>query len=155
MTEQAMFGAGCFWGVEASFSKLPGLLQTAVGYSGGKTDQPTYKQVCAGTTGHAEVLWLEFDPSVITYQKLVTHFFGMHDPTQVDRQGPDFGTQYRSMIYYYSDAQRQTAEAVKAEAARKHARPIATRIEPTQMFWRAEEYHQKYFEKHGGGGCHV
>lgn len=156
-TEEAMFGAGCFWGVESYFQQLPGVVQTAVGYSGGKVENPTYRQVCDDTTGHAEVIHIVFDPSKVTYEKLVRHFFHMHDPTQLNRQGPDYGRQYRSAIFTYSDAQRDTAAAVRDRltAAGKYKRPIVTEIAPAKPFWKAEEYHQKYFDKNGGESCHI
>ncbi len=154
--ETAMFGAGCFWGVEAAFRKIPGVIDTAVGYSGGHTAKPTYSQVCSKTTGHAEVVQVTFDPSRISYEELVRKFFELHDPTQVNRQGPDVGTQYRSAIFTYSDEQAAVAARVKAElgSAGRFARPIATEITPASAFWRAEEYHQRYLEKKGLDVCH-
>ena len=155
MTEQAMFGAGCFWGVEARFAEVPGVTETAVGYSGGNYPNPTYRDVCTDETGHAEVVLLDFDPEKVSYEELVRLFFQLHDPTQLNRQGPDFGTQYRSAIFYFSPQQKATAEQVK-EAMQKLIRgTIVTQIEPAQKFYRAEEYHQKYLEKRGVKSCHI
>lgn len=155
--EKAMFAAGCFWGVESAFAELPGVSATEVGYSGGKMDNPTYKDVCTDKTGHAEVVQVTFDPARISYSDLVEKFFALHDPTQVNRQGPDTGTQYRTAIFTYSPEQEKTAREVKEklQASGKYKKPIATLIEPAQAFWPAEEYHQKYFQKRGGGSCHV
>jgi peptide-methionine (S)-S-oxide reductase len=154
---KATFGAGCFWGVEMSFRRLDGVTDTAVGYAGGHLENPTYRDVCSHGTGHAEVVEVEFDPAQISYESLLEAFFEIHDPTQVNRQGPDVGDQYRSVIFFHSPEQRETAERTKAEleASGRFARPIATAIEPAPTFWRAEEYHQRYIEKHGGGGCAV
>lgn len=154
---KATFGAGCFWGVEMSFRRLTGVTDTAVGYAGGHTERPTYQDVCGHGTGHAEVVEVEYDPAVISYEDLLDAFFAMHDPTQVDRQGPDVGDQYRSVIFFHSPEQRAAAEKAKAEldASGRFARPVATAVEPAPTFWRAEEYHQRYIEKHGGGGCAV
>ena len=155
--DKATFGAGCFWGVEAQFQQLTGVLETAVGYEGGRTDQPTYKDVCTDTTGHAEVVELVFDPAKISYEQLVTMFFSLHDPTQLNRQGPDWGTQYRSVIFHHSPEQEATARAVidKLTAEKRYSRPIVTQVVPGGMFWRAEEYHQKYLEKRGMLSCHI
>ncbi len=157
-TETAMFGAGCFWGVEGVLKQIPGVVSTACGYAGGHTPNATYKQVCSSTTGHAEVVKVEFDPSKVSYEKLVSKFFKFHDPTQVNRQGPDVGTQYRSAIFYYSPEQKATAEAVKAKLDKsgKFKAPIATEIVKAGEFWRAEEYHQDYFAKNGlENHCHL
>ncbi len=157
-TEEAMFGAGCFWGVEAYFRKVPGVVETSVGYSGGNADNPTYRQVCSDATGHAEVIHIDFDPTKVTYEALVRHFFRMHDPTQLNRQGPDYGRQYRSAIFTYSDEQKATAVRVRDAlgANPKYAtRKIVTEIEPAKPFWKAEDYHQKYLEKNGMDSCHV
>ena len=146
MTETAIFGAGCFWGVEAAFRRVDGVVETAVGYSGGQTSEPTYYEVCSGQTGHAEVLRVVFEPERVSYEALLELFWQVHDPTQVNRQGPDIGTQYRSAIFYVSEAQKEAAEASKATlVAAGH--PIATLIEPAAEFWMAEDYHQQYFEK--------
>ena len=155
-TETATFGAGCFWGVEERFRTTEGVTDTEVGYAGGHTQNPTYQQVCSHTTGHAEVVQLRYDPEQITYEDLLAIFFEMHDPTQVNRQGPDVGDQYRSVIFYHTDAQKQAAEKMKAEldASGAYARPVATQIEPAPTFWPAEDYHQEYFRKRGGGACH-
>lgn len=156
MTEIATFGAGCFWGVEAAFRRLPGVVDTAVGYSGGHMPNPTYKDVCAHTTGHAEVVQVTFDPRKISYDQLLDVFWQIHNPTQVNRQGPDIGTQYRSAIFVHSPEQKAIAEKSKAAlaASRKFQRPIATEITTAGPFYRAEEYHQKYLEKHGAASCH-
>ncbi len=150
---KATFGAGCFWGVEMSFRRLDGVMDTAVGYAGGHTEDPTYNDVCGHGTGHAEVVEVEYDPAQISYESLLEVFFEMHDPTQVNRQGPDIGDQYRSVIFYHSPEQQAAAEKAKADldASGRHARPIATAIEPAPTFWRAEDYHQRYIERRGGG----
>jgi peptide-methionine (S)-S-oxide reductase len=155
--EVAMFGAGCFWGVEATFRKVPGVLDTAVGYSGGHTKNPTYKQVCTDKTGHAEVIRIEFDPAKISYKQLLEVFWANHDPTTVNRQGPDVGTQYRSVVFFFSPEQEAAAKTVKAELtrAKRFGRPIVTQIVPAGEFWRAEEYHQRYLEKKGLDNCHL
>jgi peptide-methionine (S)-S-oxide reductase len=154
-TETATFGAGCFWGVEETFRCMEGVVETAVGYAGGTTEEPTYEQVCSGRTGHAEVVQVQYDPAQVSYEELLAKFFELHDPTQVNRQGPDVGDQYRSVIFYHDDQQKQAAETMKAEldASGRYRRPIATQIEPAPTFWRAEEYHQQYIMKRGGGGC--
>jgi len=156
-TEKATFAAGCFWGVESAFRQIDGVLDAQVGYTGGKSDNPTYKEVCTGTTGHAEALEITFDPAKVPYRTLVDFFFKMHDPTQVNRQGPDFGTQYRSAIFVHSPEQQAVAESVKTalEKSGKYKKPIATQIKPAGPFYRAEEYHQRYFEKNGGPACHI
>jgi peptide-methionine (S)-S-oxide reductase len=157
MTEKATFAAGCFWGVEEEFRNLEGVTETTVGYEGGHTSNPSYKDVCTDTTGHAEVVQVEFDPAKISYTALVDVFWQAHDPTQVNRQGPDFGTQYRSAIFYHTPEQEQAARESKAklEASGKFRRLIATEILPAQPFWRAEEYHQKYLAKRGMSHCHI
>jgi peptide-methionine (S)-S-oxide reductase len=156
--EKATFGAGCFWGVEAAFAAIPGVTATAVGYEGGAVERPTYKDVCTDQTGHAEVVELDFDPETVTYGQLLDAFFSLHDPTTVNRQGPDWGTQYRSAIFIHSPAQAAQAhakiEALTAEGRFKPKR-IVTKIEPAQTFWRAEEYHQRYLEKRGVTSCHI
>ncbi|MFW5926605.1 MAG: peptide-methionine (S)-S-oxide reductase MsrA [Wenzhouxiangella sp.] len=152
MNAKATFGAGCFWGVEAHFRELEGVGDAAVGYMGGSVDHPTYEQVCTDKTGHAEVCQVAFDPERISYETLVREFFRLHDPTQVKRQGPDVGSQYRSVIFVHDDGQRETAERVREELSSSDAyeRPIATSIEPAAKFWRAEEYHQQYLARRGG-----
>ena len=154
---KATFGAGCFWGVEMSFRRLEGVTDAAVGYAGGHTEDPTYHDVCGHGTGHAEVVEIEYDPALITYEALLDAFFEMHDPTQIDRQGPDIGDQYRSVVFFHNPDQRALAEKAKAElnASGSYARPIATLIEPAPTFWRAEAYHQRYIERRGGGSCAV
>lgn len=156
MTEIATFGAGCFWGVEAAFRRLPGVVDVASGYSGGHMPNPTYKDVCAHTTGHAEVVQVTFDPQKISYDQLLDVFWQIHNPTQVNRQGPDVGTQYRSAIFVHSPEQQAIAEKSKAAlaASGKFQRPVATEITTAGPFYRAEEYHQKYLEKHGAASCH-
>jgi len=156
--EKATFGAGCFWGVEVQFANIPGVTATAVGYEGGKTHAPTYKDVCTDSTGHAEVVEVEFDPNRVSFPMLMDAFFSLHDPTQMNRQGPDWGTQYRSAIFYHSPEQKEAAEAKIAEltAAGKFApKKIVTQVVPAQTFWRAEEYHQRYLEKRGLASCHI
>lgn len=155
MSEKATFGAGCFWGVEARLGEVPGVTETAVGYSGGHTVNPTYKDVCTDETGHAEVVELTFDPAKVSYEALVRLFFQLHDPTQLNRQGPDYGTQYRSAIFFHSPEQKATAERVKLEMQQLIRGKIVTVIEPAQTFYRAEEYHQKYLEKRGLKQCHI
>lgn len=152
MSEKATFGAGCFWGVEARFRELEGVLDAQVGYSGGDVDNPTYEQVCTDQTGHAEVVEVVFDPALISYEALVREFFKLHDPTQVNRQGPDVGRQYRSVIFCHDQVQRETAQRVRTELDQsgRYARPIATGIEPAARFWRAEDYHQQYLARRGG-----
>ena len=154
---KATFGAGCFWGVEEDFRKVPGVTATAVGYSGGTLANPTYEDVCSDRTGHAEVVQVEYDPAKTSYDSLLDVFWNGHNPTQRTRQGPDVGTQYRSVIFFHTPEQEAAARASKERLAKsgKFARPIVTEISPAQPFWRAEEYHQRYFEKRGGGSCHV
>lgn len=156
MSEIATFAAGCFWGVEAKFRMIPGVEDAIVGYSGGKTENPSYKEVCTDRTGHAEVVQVTFDPAKVSYETLVEAFWHMHDPTQMNRQGPDVGTQYRTAIFYHSPEQKAKAEKSKAalNASRKFSKPIATEITPAGPFWKAEEYHQKYLEKRGAASCH-
>jgi peptide-methionine (S)-S-oxide reductase len=156
-TETATFGAGCFWGVEATFRQVKGVKATAVGYAGGRLPNPSYEDVCYRDTGHAEVVQVEFDPAQVTYEQLLTIFFENHDPTTLNRQGPDIGEQYRSAVFYHSDGQRDAAEAKKAEldASGRYRRPIVTEITPAPAFYRAEEYHQRYLEKRGLATCHI
>jgi peptide-methionine (S)-S-oxide reductase len=156
MTEIATFGAGCFWGIEAAFRRIPGVEDATVGYSGGHTVNPTYKDVCTDETGHAEVAQVKFDPAKVSYEQLLDAFWQMHDPTQVNRQGPDFGSQYRTAIFYHSPEQKAAAEKSKAalQANGKVRRPIATEITAAGPFYPAEEYHQRYLEKRGAASCH-
>jgi peptide-methionine (S)-S-oxide reductase len=147
--EKATFGAGCFWHVEAAFRKIEGVTQTVVGYMGGTLKNPTYKDVCSDTTDHAEVVQLEFDPEKISYEKLLEVFWKIHDPTQLNRQGPDVGSQYRSLIFYHNEEQKKQAIKSKEEHQKQLKNKIVTEITPASDFWRAEEYHQRYFEKHG------
>ncbi|MDA5194825.1 peptide-methionine (S)-S-oxide reductase MsrA [Govanella unica] len=153
--EQATFAMGCFWGVEVTFRNTPGISDALVGYSGGRTEHPTYKEVCSDSTGHAEVVHVTFDPKVISYDALLDVFWANHDPTTLNRQGPDVGSQYRSAIYYYSDAQRDAAVGSKARWADRFTRPIVTEITPAATFYPAEDYHQRYLEKRGLASCHI
>ena len=154
--EKATFGAGCFWGVEAAFRKVEGVSATAVGYSGGTLENPTYHDVCSGTTGHAEVLEVEFDPAVVSYEDLLEVFWSCHDPTTLNRQGLDVGTQYRSAIFFHSPEQEEAAKESKERQDRsgRFGRPTVTEITRASTFYRAEEYHQKYFEKQGIASPH-
>ncbi|HYL84700.1 MAG TPA: peptide-methionine (S)-S-oxide reductase MsrA [Candidatus Angelobacter sp.] len=156
MSELATFGAGCFWGVEAAFQRVPGVIDTAVGYSGGHAENPTYRDVCTDETGHAEVVQVTFDPARVTFAQLLDVFWQVHDPTQVNRQGPDVGTQYRTAIFFHSPEQEEIAKKSRAalEAGGKLRRPIATEIVGAGKFYRAEEYHQKYLQKRGAASCH-
>ena len=156
-TELATFGAGCFWGVEAVFRQTEGVVATAVGYAGGRTSNPTYEDVCSDATGHAEVVQVTFDPSRVSYERLLDIFFTNHNPTTLNRQGPDVGSQYRSAIFHHGEEQRVAAEAAKARWDRsgRWPRPIVTEIAPAPEFWRAEEYHQRYLEKRGLASCHI
>jgi peptide-methionine (S)-S-oxide reductase len=147
--EKAIFAAGCFWGVEHDFRQIPGVIDAISGYSGGHVDHPTYEQVCTGRTGHAESVEVTFDPAKVSYEQLVNAFWSLHDPTTMNRQGPDVGTQYRSAIFYTSDEQERIAEASKAAAAARFSRPIATEITQAGPFWPAEAYHQRYVERRG------
>ena len=151
-TEKATFGAGCFWKPEALFREVPGVVDTAVGYEGGHVDNPTYEQVCSGRTGHAEVVQVSFDPDRVSYGELLDRFWAMHDPTQVNRQGPDVGDQYRTVIFTHTPEQVAAADASKATEQGKHRKPVATLIEPATGFWMAEEYHQSYLEQRRTGG---
>ena len=151
--EQATFAAGCFWGVEDYFVSTPGVVSTRVGYTGGSMEHPTYQDVCSGMTGHAEAVEVTFDPAVITYDQLLDIFWQCHDPTQLNRQGADHGTQYRSAVFYQSTAQKLAAEEslARLDGSGRLRRTIMTEIVPVSTFWEAEEYHQKYHQKHGGG----
>lgn len=155
--ERATFGAGCFWGVEVRFNEVTGVIDTTVGYEGGKLEHPTYKDVCTDRTGHAEVVEVTFDNSRLSYDVLLDAFFVLHDPTQVNRQGPDWGTQYRSVIFTHNDEQFRQAKAKIAElnASGMYRDPIATQVESAGAFWKAEEYHQRYLEKRGMVTCHI
>jgi peptide-methionine (S)-S-oxide reductase len=156
--QTATFAGGCFWGVEDAFRRLPGVVATRVGYTGGRTERPTYAEVCSHTTGHAEAVEVVYDPDKVSYEDLVTAFFlDIHDPTQLNRQGPDVGDQYRSAIYVRGAEQREAAERIarRLDAESRFHRPIVTEIADAPRFWEAEEYHQQYFEKQGGGACHL
>jgi peptide-methionine (S)-S-oxide reductase len=156
--EKATFGAGCFWGVEARFAAMPGVTATAVGYEGGSLQRPTYKDVCTDQTGHAEVVELDFDNGKTSYEALLDEFFALHDPTTMNRQGPDWGAQYRSAVFFHSPQQEAQARA-KIEQLTNEGRfkpkHIVTKVEAAQTFWRAEEYHQRYLEKRGQASCHI
>lgn len=156
-TEQAVFAAGCFWGVECDFRKTTGVLDVVVGYTGGHTDYPTYKEVCTDKTGHAEAVLVTYDPKQVSYDNLLDAFWLLHDPTQYNRQGPDYGSQYRSAIFTKDAVQQDLAQKSKEalNASGLFKKPIVTEITPAGSFWPAEEYHQRYFEKHGGGSCHI
>lgn len=155
--EKATFAAGCFWGVQMSFDRIPGVIETLAGYEGGTLENPTYRDVCTDRTGHAEAVEVTFDPGKVSYQKLLDSFFSLHDPTQLNRQGPDYGTQYRSAIFVHSPQQKEAAEAsiARLTAEHKFSRPIVTQIVPATTFWPAEEHHQKYLEKRGATSCHM
>lgn len=155
--EKATFGAGCFWGVEAAFRNVDGVISTAVGYLGGTLSNPTYEKVCSGRTGHAEVVEVLYDPAKVSYATLLDRFWELHDPTQLNRQGPDVGTQYRSAIFYHTPEQEQLARASKEklEQSGVYKRPIVTEITPASTFYQAEDYHQQYLEKRGLASCHT
>ncbi len=155
--EKATFAAGCFWGVEETFRQVKGVVATEVGYSGGHTENPSYRDVCSDSTGHAEAVEVTFDPEVVSYNDLLNVFWENHDPTTLNRQGPDYGSQYRSVIFYHNDAQKQAAIASKdsLDASGKFHRPVVTEIVPAGPFWRAEEYHQRYLEKNGLASCRI
>ncbi len=156
--ERAIFGAGCFWGVESRFRTVKGVQEAFCGYAGGETQNPTYQEVCGDKTGHAEVVEIHFDPTVVSYQQLLAVFWDVHDPTQLNRQGPDVGRQYRSVIFYLSEAQKEAAltSMEDLEKTQKFADPVVTEISPEPPFHKAEEYHQRYFEKKGiSGGCYI
>ncbi len=155
--QKATFGAGCFWGLEATFRQMAGVTSTAVGYAGGTFPNPTYKDVCRGNTGHAEVVQVEYDPAQVSYEELLEVFWSNHNPTTLNRQGPDIGTQYRSAIFFHDAEQEETARAskVKLQNSGRFKRPIVTEIAPAGTFYRAEEYHQQYLEKRGLASCHL
>ncbi|HVX47823.1 MAG TPA: peptide-methionine (S)-S-oxide reductase MsrA [Candidatus Saccharimonadales bacterium] len=153
--EKAIFAAGCFWGVQFYFDQVPGVTKTTAGYTGGHTENPTYEQVCSHFTGHAEAVLIEFDPKKVSYETLCKQFFRMHDPTQLNRQGPDVGDNYRSAIFYFNQGQLQAAEKARDEAQAKFDKPIVTQITPATRFYEAEDYHQKYAEQTGRGQCHI
>ncbi|MGA7315063.1 MAG: peptide-methionine (S)-S-oxide reductase MsrA [Silvibacterium sp.] len=154
---KATFGAGCFWGVEARFQQVPGVTATAVGYEGGMLQSPTYQDVCTDATGHAEVVEIDYDPAKVSYEQLLDLFFELHDPTQLNRQGPDWGKQYRSVVFYHSAEQEAAAKQTIARLTgeKRFSKPIVTQVVPAETFWRAEEYHQKYLEKRGAVSCHI
>ena len=154
--QKATLGAGCFWGVESVFRRVNGVISTTVGYSGGSFKNPTYEDVCSGKTGHAEVVQVEFDPAMVSYDELLAVFWENHDPTTMNRQGPDVGEQYRSAIFYHDHEQKVRAESSKEKLVKsgRYKNPIATEITPASEFYPAEEYHQQYFEKRGMGGFH-
>lgn len=156
-TQLATFGAGCFWGVELNFRRVPGVLDALVGYEGGTTENPTYQDVCTDETGHAEVVQVSFDPTVVSYERLLDVFFELHDPTTLNRQGPDWGSQYRSAVFYHDQAQKDAAESkIRAlNEAGAFKKPIVTQVVPAATFYRAEEYHQRYLEKRGRGSCSI
>ncbi len=152
---EATFGAGCFWHVEAEFMEVKGVISTEVGFMGGTKENPTYRDVCGKRTGHAEVVHILYDPRALRYEELLRTFFRIHDPTQLNRQGPDHGNQYRSVIFYYDEEQRKLAEEAKRSEGLKgkHSDPVVTEISPASTFWKAEEYHQKYFQKNKVRSC--
>lgn len=152
---KAIFAAGCFWGVQYYFDQIPGVAATRVGYTGGHTEDPTYEEVCTHTTGHAEAVELEFDAEIVSYETLLQHFFRLHDPTQLNRQGPDIGDSYRTAIFYINDEQKQVAEDVKAASQTNFKKPVVTEITAASEFYEAEDYHQKFAERTGRGMCHV
>jgi len=156
-TELATFGAGCFWGVEARFRGLPGVNDAISGYMGGDTSRPTYEAICTGTTGHAEVVQVQFDAAQLDYETLLELFFALHNPTTLNRQGPDIGSQYRSVIFFHSDAQQQAASRAieKVNQSGRWPQAVVTQLEPAPPFWPAEEYHQRYLEKNGLGHCSI
>lgn len=153
--EKAIFAAGCFWGVQFYFDQIPGVATTIVGYTGGHTDNPTYEAVCSHTTGHAEAVEITYDPNAVSYETLLKQFFHMHDPTQLNRQGPDVGDSYRSAIFYLNEVQKEQAEKAKNEAQANFKDPIVTEIKKSGNFWPAEDYHQKFSERTGQGMCHI
>jgi peptide-methionine (S)-S-oxide reductase len=155
MTEKATFAAGCFWGVEHAFMQIDGVTATAVGYTGGTVDEPDYRTVCSGRTGHAEAVQVDYDPEQVSYEQLLAVFWAEHDPTQRNRQGPDVGSQYRSVVFFHTPEQKAVAEAVRDRYQPRFSRPIATEIVPATTFWPAEDYHQRYLEKRGLATCRI
>jgi len=153
--QKALFAGGCFWGVQYYFDQIPGVVKTTAGYTGGHAKNPSYDEVCTHTTGHAEAVLIEFDPAKVSYRTLVRHFFRMHDPTQLNRQGPDIGDNYRSAIFYFDDGQKIIADKVRAAAAVNPKKPVVTELTPAGPFYEAEPYHQKFTERTGMGMCHV
>lgn len=154
MTQKALFAAGCFWGVEEAFRTMEGVIATTVGYTGGKTKNPSYEDVCSDETGHAEAVLVEFDEKKVSFEKLLEKFWGCHDPTQYHRQGPDVGSQYRSAIFFFNKAQEKQAREYATQVEKKLGRKVATEIVAAKEFYKAEEYHQKYLSKHGRAACH-
>lgn len=154
---KATFAGGCFWGPQLRFEQVPGVTTTTVGFEGGKLDQPSYRDVCTDGTGHAEVVEIDYDPAKVSYQQLLDLFFELHDPTQLNRQGPDRGTQYRSVVFFHSPEQEAAAKQTIARltAEKRFAKPVVTEVIPAQTFWRAEDYHQHYLEKRGQTSCHI
>jgi len=152
---KALFAAGCFWGVQYYFDEVPGVTKTTVGYTGGHTENPTYDDVCTHLTGHAEAVLVEFDPEKVSYATLLKHFFRMHNPTELNRQGPDVGDNYRSAIFYFADEQKKAAEKARDEAQADHKQPVVTEITAAGPFYEAEAYHQKFAERTGVGMCHI
>jgi len=155
--KKATFGAGCFWGVEAAFRRVPGVVDAAVGFEGGKTERPSYRDVCSHRTGHAEVVEVDYDPGQVSYEELLDVFWSIHNPTTRNRQGLDFGSQYRSVIFYHDEEQHRAAVASKEalDASGEHRRKVVTQIVPAAPFWRAEEYHQRYYDKEGISSCEI
>ncbi|MEI6293332.1 MAG: peptide-methionine (S)-S-oxide reductase MsrA [Methanomicrobiales archaeon] len=153
---KATFAAGCFWGVEVAFRRMKGVISTRVGYTGGHMENPAYRDICTDTTGHAEAVEITYDPAVLSYEQLLAEFFRIHDPTTPDRQGPDFGSQYRSAIFYHDNTQRLSAESaiMQLEKNGRYRQPVVTQVVPALEFYEAEEYHQQYFEKNKGARCH-
>jgi peptide-methionine (S)-S-oxide reductase len=151
---KATFGAGCFWGVQAEFDKVEGVINTSVGFMGGDKEDPSYEEVCTDETGHAEVVHIEYDPEIVSYDELLEVFWDNHDPTQLNKQGPDVGTQYRSVIFYHSEEQKTKAMLSKQKISRNYDKEVVTQIVPAQTFYPAEEYHQKYLAKRGLNVCH-
>jgi peptide-methionine (S)-S-oxide reductase len=154
-TQKALFAAGCFWGVQYYFDQIPGVVTTTVGYTGGTTKSPTYDEVCSHTTGHAEALLIEFNPQKVTYITLLKHLFRMHNPTQLNRQGPDVGDQYRSAVFFFDEAQEASAKAIRQEAQSSYDKPVVTEITKAGPFYKAEAYHQKFTQRTGIGMCHI